>query len=252
MRAILTYHSIDSSGSPISVSEEDFRRHVRWLASRAVRVLPLDEIPSAGDGRDAIALSFDDGFVNFATIAAPLLKEYGLTATLFVATGHVGATNAWHSPRHRNRFPVLALLDWKRLAELTGRGISIGSHGRTHRSLDSLSEMELSDELAGSFDDLKRELGISPRAFAYPFGTASLRERNAVALSYDHAVTTEMRDIAKDEDLYMLPRIDAWYLRAPGRLESFGTPSFDRYLRARSRGRRLRASVNRLLGQDGG
>lgn len=252
MRAILTYHSIDSSGSAISVSEDDFRRHVRWLSSRAVRVLPLDAIASGEDDRDAIALSFDDGFVNFSTIAAPLLAEHALPATLFVATSHVGATNAWHSPKHRSRFPALALLDWKRLGELIERGISIGSHGRSHRSLDSLTETELSDELAGSFEDIKRELGVSARAFAYPFGTASLRERNAVALSYDLAVTTEMRNIAKDEDLYMLPRIDAWYLRAPGRLESFGTPAFDRYLRVRSRGRRLRASVNRLLGQDGG
>ena len=61
-----------------------------------------------------------------------------------------------------------------------------------------------------------------------------------------------MRDVAKDEDLHMLPRIDAWYFRTAGRLESFGTPAFNRYLRVRSRGRRLRASVNRLLVQDGG
>ncbi len=44
MRAILTYHSIDSSGSPISLSEESFRGHVRFLGSGRVSVVPLAEL----------------------------------------------------------------------------------------------------------------------------------------------------------------------------------------------------------------
>jgi hypothetical protein len=30
MRAILTYHSIDSSGSPVSLTEETFQAHERF------------------------------------------------------------------------------------------------------------------------------------------------------------------------------------------------------------------------------
>src|SRR5690606_37701023 len=60
MRAILTYHSIDESGSPISVSREAFRAHVRWLASGAVKVRPLAELVDARDGGDAVAITFDD------------------------------------------------------------------------------------------------------------------------------------------------------------------------------------------------
>ena len=252
MRAIFTYHSIDSSGSAISVSEDVFRRHMRWLATGAVRVLALDALVAWKDDSDAVALSFDDGFTNFATIVAPVLEEHGMPATLFVSTSHVGSTNAWHSPKQGRHLPVLGLLDWDGIAAVAERGVSIGSHGKTHRPLTSLTAAELSDELVGSFDEMRRELGASPVFFAYPFGAAALRERNEAARIYDLAVTTEMRDLAKDEDLHMLPRIDAWYFRTPGRLESFGTPAFDRYLRVRSRGRRLRASVNRLLGQDGG
>jgi peptidoglycan/xylan/chitin deacetylase (PgdA/CDA1 family) len=252
VRAIFTYHSIDSSGSAISVSEDVFRRHIRWLASGAVKVLPLDVLVAWNDDTDAVALSFDDGFLNFAAIAAPLLEEYRLPATLFVATSHVGSTNAWHSPRENRNLPTLGLLDWDGIAAVSERGISIGSHGKTHRPLTSLSATELNDELAGSFEDMRRHLGSSPGFFAYPFGAATLRERNEAAQIYALAVTTEMRDIAKDEDLHMLPRVDAWYFRTQGRLESFGTPAFNRYLHVRSRGRRLRASVNRLLGQDGG
>ena len=35
MRGILTYHSVDPSGSPISIDEKAFRAHVAWLASGA-------------------------------------------------------------------------------------------------------------------------------------------------------------------------------------------------------------------------
>ena len=38
MRAILTYHSIDDSGSPISIAPADFRRHLDWLTSGRVPV----------------------------------------------------------------------------------------------------------------------------------------------------------------------------------------------------------------------
>ncbi|MFN2602130.1 MAG: polysaccharide deacetylase family protein [Gemmatimonadaceae bacterium] len=217
-----------------------------------MKVLPLDVLVAWNDESDAVALSFDDGFLNFAAIAAPALEEHSLPATLFISTSHVGSTNAWHSTRQVKNIPVLGLLDWDAIAAVAERGISIGSHGKTHRPLTSLGAAELSDELAGSFEDVRRNLGSSPAFFAYPFGAATLRERSEVAQIYDLGLTTEMRAVAKDEDLHMLPRIDAWYFRDAGRLESFGTPAFNRYLRVRSRGRRLRASVNRLLGQDGG
>ena len=51
MRAILTYHSIDESGSPISISRRDFRRHIEWFASGAVQVLPLDVLAAEHVGR---------------------------------------------------------------------------------------------------------------------------------------------------------------------------------------------------------
>ena len=44
MRAILTYHSIDDSGSPISVSPAAFRRQLEWLVAERVRVVPLSEL----------------------------------------------------------------------------------------------------------------------------------------------------------------------------------------------------------------
>ena len=42
--AILTYHSIDDSGSVISVSPEAFRRQMQMLADSGTPVVPLAEV----------------------------------------------------------------------------------------------------------------------------------------------------------------------------------------------------------------
>lgn len=249
MRAVITYHSIDPSSSAISISEAEFRRHIQWLASGKVPVVSLETLLSEAGDSDAIALTFDDGFESFGQIALNLLSEHALPSTVFIVTGKVGGTNAWEPGAAATTLPVLPLLDWAGIARAAERGVTLGSHGRTHRRLSSLEQRELDDEVSGSLDDIRRELGVSPAAFCYPYGDVSERERNSAARAYRLAVTTELRPVSRDEDPYAVPRIDAYYLQRPGRLESFGTPAFARYLRARRQGRSLKRSVVRLLGR---
>ena len=248
MRAVITYHSIDPSGSAISISESDFRRHIRWLASSGPPVVSLEALVASPSDSDAIALTFDDGFQSFGAIAVDLLSEHGFPSTVFVVTGKVGGTNTWEADIGSS-LPVLPLLDWAGIARAREAGVAVGSHGRTHRPLKALAPAELAKEVAGSLADLQRELATSATAFCYPYGEAATRERDAVARSYRLAVTTELRTVEPADDPYTLPRVDAYYLRAPGRLESFGTPAFERYLSVRRGGRRLKSSVVRLLGR---
>jgi peptidoglycan/xylan/chitin deacetylase (PgdA/CDA1 family) len=248
VRAVITYHSIDPSGSAISISETEFRGHMRWLAGSGIQVVPLDDLLTSPADSDAIALTFDDAFQNFGTVAVDLLAEHGFPSTLFVVSGKVGGTNTWEAGAV-STLPVLPLLDWAGIARVLELGVTPGSHGRTHRHLTALERDELDAEVSGSLEDFQRELGVSPTAFCYPYGDATSRERQAAARAYRLAVTTELRPVATDDDRYNLPRIDAYYLRAPGRLESFGTPAFERYLKVRRRGRRLKSSVVRLLGR---
>ncbi|HEU4630961.1 MAG TPA: polysaccharide deacetylase family protein [Gemmatimonadaceae bacterium] len=243
MRAILTYHSIDGSGSPISMPPERFRAHVRWLASGLVAVVPLDALLRGEGGDSAVALTFDDAFANFATHAAPLLAEHAFPATLFVPTGFVGGRNAWAGTGARG-IPDLPLLGWSALARLAERGIALGSHGRTHRPLAGLAASDLADEVEGSAEDLLRHTGVRPRAFAYPYGSVDGAAASRVRAVYDIGCTTVLRGLRDAEDPVWLPRVDAYYLRAPGRLESWGTAHLRRYLRLRAVARRLREAYH--------
>ncbi len=246
MRAILTYHSIDHSESVISTSEKAFRRHVAWLRSASLKVVSVPELLTLGDDADAVALTFDDGFANFGQTVAPMLADAGLTATVFVVTDCVGGTNSWEF-RSGASVPLLPLMDWNQLSQLHERGFTIAAHTRTHADLARLSAVDLTTEVSGSADHIKRELGFSPEGFAYPFGTISSEAVREVSRVFAFGCTTEFRPLSGPEPPHVLPRLDMYYFREPARLESFGTPAFARYVAVRGKARRLRSSVVRAL-----
>jgi peptidoglycan/xylan/chitin deacetylase (PgdA/CDA1 family) len=239
MRAILTYHSIDDSGSPISVAPEEFRAHVRWLVSGTVRVVPLAELATLPPDEDAVALTFDDAFENFSTMAAPLLHEHRLPATVFVVSGRVGRDNAW-GDRPDPRVPTLPLLDWTGLGWLMEEGIEIGAHTRTHPHLTRISPAMLEDELLGSADEIRRKLGMTVREIAYPYGDVNGDVVAAARRHFVRGYTTHLQPLAREDDPLQLPRLDMYYLRAPGWLESWGSARFGQRLWLRAQARRLR------------
>ena len=240
MRAIIMYHSIDSSGSPISVSEEAFRAQARFLASGRVSVVPLADLPSVPDEKDAVALTFDDGFRSFTTVAGPILSDHNLPATIFVVSDGVGGTNDWGG-RKTPRIPTLPLMGWQDVRHAMEAGFEIGAHTRTHPDLTTLSRTQLEDEVEGGADRIAMETGRRPRRFAYPFGAVNDAALAVARENFDQCVTTELRMVDRDDDMALLPRLDAWYFQRDGMLESWGSPAFRRWLWVRAQGRRVRA-----------
>ena len=245
MRAILTYHSVDPSASAISLDAETFQRHVRWLVGGMVRVATLPGLLAMPPESDAVALTFDDGFTNFATAAWPPLRDHGVPVTLFVVVDRVGRTNTWPG-RQRSAVPTLPLLAWDALTRLTAEGVTLGSHSRTHARLTTLSADALEAEVQGSAERLRAATGERPCAFAYPYGSVNGTVERVVSANYRWACTTVLRPLRASEVPHLLPRLDMYYFRAPGRLESWGTPAFGRYLWLRSQARRLRETLPSL------
>lgn len=94
---VLNYHRIGDPESTvldrelISATADEFACQLDYLAKH-FDIVSLDdamEIASKGrlSERRAICITFDDGYADNATVAAPLLAERGLTATFFLATG---------------------------------------------------------------------------------------------------------------------------------------------------------------------
>jgi peptidoglycan/xylan/chitin deacetylase (PgdA/CDA1 family) len=228
MRAVLTYHSIDRTGSAISVTPETFRSHVEWLASSDVVVVGLPELLALPDNINAVAITFDDALASVATEAAPLLASHALPATVFVVTGHVGGDNQWNGSGDPE-IPAQAVLDWRALA-----------HTRRHRDLTRCPDGELADEIAGSADDIAAALGERPRVFAYPYGAHNPAVASVVANSFDIGCTTVFQPLRHDTPRELVPRLDAWYFKDAAQLSRWGKRSLASWIGLRHALRRLR------------
>ena len=247
MKAILTYHSIDDSGSPISVSPEVFEAQAIWLASGRVRVLSLDEFAAhPDDAGDAVSLTFDDGFLNTRGPMERLLAD-GLPLTVFVVTRRVGMTNAWGGCEQPG-IPTLPLVSWNDIDSLAKHGAVIASHSRTHPRLTTITPAMREDELLGSLDDLQARLDIRNPHMAYPYGDVDDVVVAHAARYYRFGCTTDFRLSRAADAPLRLPRLDMYYFRATGALEAWGSWSFLRrvaWCRARRAVRALGRSRQR-------
>lgn len=242
MKATLTYHSLDDSGSAISVTPSAFANHLAWLSSGRVRVLPLAELVTHDDAADdAVAITFDDGFANVRE-AVTQLRDRGLPVTLFAVTGRVGTTNEWNDQPQRG-IPTLPLLSWTDLEQLTGKGLSVEAHSRSHVSFVGLSETALDAELRGCQEDLHARLGVTSTQLAYPYGEVNDAVEARARAFYRHAHTTEFRVVTNGDSATRLPRLDMYYFQEPGVLESWGTRAFARRLAWCATRRRLRGRI---------
>lgn len=234
MRAILTYHSIDAARSPLALSEEELRRHLYWLASGKVQVVPLEWLLRVPAEREALALTFDDGYADFAELAWPVFRHNDLPVTLFVVSARAGGQSDWGGGT-----PVRPLLAWDALKRLVDKGLLLGSHSRTHRDLTQLSDAELEDEVAGSAAEIERHAGLRPKVFSHPFGRSDERVRAVVAKHYELACGQRLGAITAQDPPFDLPRLDAHHFRDPRPLAAWGKPAFARALAWRGLKRRF-------------
>lgn len=135
-----------------SVERGDFERKLAYLRDNDYRTIGLDEVVGWMRGRvtpapRSVALTIDDGRVTTWSVAYPLLKKYGFTATAFIVPGYVpegdprptledvwagrADDDAWSEDETEDR---CSIMNWSEIAQLHGSGvIAIESHTMLHR-----------------------------------------------------------------------------------------------------------------------
>jgi peptidoglycan/xylan/chitin deacetylase (PgdA/CDA1 family) len=186
---ILTYHRIaDRPLDSFTVKTDHFRSHMAFLADHhpvmALAELAQRLVEGQAPERGAVAVTFDDGYAEAATVVSEILDKHRLTATFFVITGVLDETI---------QFPGGPFLTWQGAREMSAAGLSIGSHTVSHRSLGEMSLRDVEEELTTSYRRITEELGAAPKGLSYPYGTVRDFSGDVVEIAktvgYDHAVT---------------------------------------------------------------
>ena len=163
---VLMYHALEDDEHPAGYTEpgdkvyvlqvEQFREQMAYLKDNGFRTYLIDELLEMDClPEKAVVLTFDDGHVSNATLALPILQEYGFKAHFFITTGRIG------TPYFLTAEQIGALYD---------AGMGIGSHGVTHRFLNVLSENDARAELVNSKNQLQEIIGKTITGISYPGG----------------------------------------------------------------------------------
>lgn len=241
---IITYHSIDESGSVISTAPVVFRRQIETLAKAGYQAITLRDLVARLEQElpppaKPVVLTFDDGFRNFYTEAFPVLETHGYQATVFLVTEFCGLHNDWAG--NPAGFPRSELLTWGDVRELSKMGIEFGSHTKTHPDLSKLSAGDVENELVGSKFRLEDELGCETVSFAYPFGKQNQSVKRVAAHNFKSATSTVLGKVTRKSDLFSLERVDAYYISDQRIFDRLDTAMFDNYMRFRQLLRSVRS-----------
>jgi len=175
---VLGYHRVGAGMErEMDLPRDVFAEQMHYLAEHREVVPLVDGVRRLGFPleRDLVAITFDDGYREVSSQAWPVLRDLGLPATVFLATGFIEGTDPApiRSGAGERGAPPLPL-SWDEVGELHASGlVTIGSHSRSHRSFDTLSGAEVAGECATSRSTIERRIGAEVETFAYPAGVVA-------------------------------------------------------------------------------
>ena len=152
--------------------EETFVRFLDELAEGGWEPVSLDAFLDALDGggelpeRTAL-ITFDDGYRATAECILRCLGARSWPGVFFVPSDFIGRANGFEAETDE---PDEELCSEEELAALAHGGISVQSHGASHRGFSSLEPAEQVAELRRSKEALERVPGVRVEALAYPYG----------------------------------------------------------------------------------
>jgi glycosyltransferase involved in cell wall biosynthesis/peptidoglycan/xylan/chitin deacetylase (PgdA/CDA1 family) len=181
---VLNYHQIgDPADDCSTVGTAAFREQMAYV-KRHYRVLPLDEaIEALGTARSTdriVAITFDDGYQDNVSVAAPILHALGLPATFFVSTNMIDGARPFPHDVVQGRTPQ-AHMTWDDLRWLVAQGFDVGSHTLNHADLGAIPLDQAKHELHASRKRLEAELQLPIRMFAFPYGHRRNMRRDTMA-----------------------------------------------------------------------
>ena len=208
LRILSAHRVIDETCAASEKDREDLRRgcltKTQFAAAighlkRHYDIVALDrvaEIIKSGGrlSRNALALTFDDGFADVFTNAYPLLKREGVPFTVCITTGFAGKPG---------------MLNIAQIQEMARDPlVSWGAHGVTHRPLTELPSSEAEREIEDSQRAVEAMIGHKINLFCYPDGKYDDKIKQLLVARGFVAAFATGRTLNRGEiDLFALKRV---------------------------------------------
>ena len=145
------------------------------------------------DKSGAVSYTFDDGLRNQYLIAAPIMEKIQIPGTFFIIPGQVSATLQEAEAKKPGAWGGVT---WNEIRMLVAKGFEIGNHGYSHKNLvTQVKELEeLEHEIENSADMIRKETGIFPISFCYPYNSFNeqvgkiVERRHVVARTFQQGI----------------------------------------------------------------
>lgn len=197
---VLMYHSISKDEKGLfTVPKDTFYEHMKYLKDNNYKTLTLDELYSHLTNEipfsdKSVVITFDDGYTDNYENAYPILKEFGLKATIFTITDYIDNSSYF--------------MNSDQLKELSLNGIDIESHTTDHSKLDKLSKEDRLENLKKSKNTIEKLLDKKVNYITYPFGKFNKEVIEDVKeAGYKMALTTKRGFANISNELYELRRV---------------------------------------------
>ena len=218
---VLTYHSIMSREfyypinvpNPWIILDEVFYEQMRYLYENGFTPITaaqfVDYMFYDGDLPDnPVIITFDDGYIDNYHFAAPILREFGFTAMLFLITGALS-----ESTPPMVAYPTF-FMSTAEIEAITDV-FEIGSHTHAmHRAVDGVPPLvfesveNIKADLRAGFDS---SFLTFTTGFAYPHGRHSHNAIEALqAEGVRFAFATHSGYVHRGEDPFRLPRFSVF------------------------------------------
>lgn len=223
----LLYHKIDLPTEDVRIrgaytAPKKFEKQISYLSKKGFSFYTASELVmhykhhGKFPARSA-AITFDDGWKDNFTNAFPVLKKYGVKATIFLVPSCIGQTTAKVTADGEGTREHLSEMD---ILEMSASGIEFGSHSFNHKLFHQISEEEIEFEVTESKIYIENLLQKECRVFAYPAGFFTGYAQAAIKNAGYIAAFSTVYGAAENSDLYEINRIEI--LRRDGYPFKFG------------------------------
>jgi peptidoglycan/xylan/chitin deacetylase (PgdA/CDA1 family) len=150
------YAEIDAADRPYAVSTAEFAAQLDALDAAGLPLIDPRELTRGVPSGGGVVLTFDDGHASNHHHALPELMKRKARAVFFATSDFIGRRRGFCS--------------WGQLREMADAGMTIGSHGRTHRFFDDLDEAAARAEFLDSKTAIEQRTGHPVDQLSFPGG----------------------------------------------------------------------------------